>query len=113
MLQNSNDDVLEIDVEVFQQKLNSSDNFVLIDVREPHEYNICNFEKAQLIPLSELEANLDSLEKDADYIIHCKHGSRSYRAAKLMKNNGFVNVINLAGGIMDWAKRIDPSMKEY
>ncbi len=88
-------------------------DFQLIDVREVHEYDICNLE-GELIPQGEIPHNLDKIAKDKQVVIHCRSGSRSGNMVKwLESNHGFTNLHNLKGGILAWAKEIDTSMPTY
>jgi adenylyltransferase/sulfurtransferase len=103
----------EIEVKEVKEKLDRGDNFVLIDVREPHEYQICNIPGAKLIPLGEVPKRLDELDKTADIVIHCKSGMRSARACGILKAAGFEHVRNMKGGILAWSDQVDPSVPKY
>jgi len=83
-------------------------------VREPHEFAIVDM-GAPLIPVGELAQNLHRLTfpKSTEIVVHCKSGARSQRAALILKENGYTNVSNLAGGITAWADRIDTSLPKY
>jgi len=89
------------------------EDFLLIDVREPHEYQIAKIEGAKLIPLGQLESRLGELDPDADIVVHCKMGGRSAKAQDLMYANGFTNVKNMVGGILRWADEVDPTVSKY
>jgi sulfur-carrier protein adenylyltransferase/sulfurtransferase len=108
------DEVPEITVKGLKEKLDNGGGVSVLDVREPHEYEVANI-GARLIPLDELPERLIELEKDEDEIlaVHCKTGSRSARAVKLLKEAGFQNVYNLKGGITAWSEEIDPSVPKY
>ena len=103
----------EIEVTEVKEKLDRGDAFVLIDVREPHEYQICNIPAARLIPLGEVGKRLGELDPDADIVIHCKSGMRSARACGILKAAGFKHVRNMKGGILAWSDRVDPSVPKY
>jgi molybdopterin/thiamine biosynthesis adenylyltransferase/rhodanese-related sulfurtransferase len=103
----------EIEVTEVKEKLDRGDNFVLIDVREPHEYQICNIPAAKLIPLGEIGKRLDELDPEADIVIHCKSGMRSARACGILKAAGFKQVRNMKGGILAWSDKVDPSVPKY
>jgi rhodanese-related sulfurtransferase len=94
---------MEINVKDLHQKLESGDQFVFIDVREPWEYEEFNL-GAQLIPLNTLVNSMHEFEehKEDQIIVHCRSGARSGMAQGLMLANGFKNVLNLKGGIMAW-----------
>jgi sulfur-carrier protein adenylyltransferase/sulfurtransferase len=85
----------------------------VIDVREPHEWEIVHLEQARLIPLATLPAHLHEYQRDQPIVVHCKSGARSARATQLLKDAGFRNVKNLEGGILRWAQEIDPSLPTY
>jgi adenylyltransferase/sulfurtransferase len=103
----------EIEVIEVKQKLDRGDDFVLIDVREPHEYQICNIPAARLIPLGEVGKRLGELDPEADIVIHCKSGMRSARACGILKAAGFKHVRNMKGGILAWSDQVDPSVPKY
>jgi sulfur-carrier protein adenylyltransferase/sulfurtransferase len=102
-----------IDVTEVKQKLDRGDDFVLIDVREPHEYQIARIPGARLIPLGELPKHLGELDPDADIAVHCKTGGRSQKAVDLLKQNGFRHVRNVTGGITAWSEKVDPTVPKY
>ncbi len=102
-----------IDVTEVKQKLDRGDNFVFIDVREPHEYQIARIAGATLIPLGDLPKRMNELNKDADIIVHCKSGGRSQKAVDLLNQNGFKHVLNVTGGITAWSDKVDPSVPKY
>jgi adenylyltransferase/sulfurtransferase len=103
----------EIEVTEVKEKLDRGDNFVLIDVREPHEYQICNIPAAKLIPLGEVGKRLGELDPEADIVIHCKSGMRSARACGILKAAGFKHVRNMKGGILAWSDQVDHSVPKY
>jgi len=104
--------VPEITVEELKQKLDNSEGINVLDVREPHEYEVANI-GVRLIPLGELPQRLAELEQDDILAIHCKTGARSARAVKLLQDAGFQNVYNVKGGITAWSEEIDPSVPKY
>jgi len=95
--------------------LAANEEVVVLDVREPYEWEICNLavHGARLIPLGQLPDRLDELEKDARLVVHCRTGGRSRAAVELLRNAGFGGAVNLAGGIRAWAGEIDPDMPIY
>jgi adenylyltransferase/sulfurtransferase len=109
----SEEDVLEINIDQFKEIRDNGNNVVVLDVREYHEYDICNIEDSVLIPLGELADRLDELNKDDEIVVHCHHGGRSMRATQFLRDKGFKNVKNLAGGIDAWAEKFDPDMPRY
>jgi len=103
----------EIDVTELKQKMDRGDNFVLIDVREPHEYQICSIPGSRLIPLGEFPKHVDEFDRAADIVIHCKSGMRSARACGVLRQAGFQHVRNVVGGILAWSDKVDPSVPKY
>jgi adenylyltransferase/sulfurtransferase len=103
----------EIDVVELKQKIDRGDNFVLIDVREPHEYRICNIPGAQLIPLGEFPKRVGEIDSAADIVIHCRTGVRSAKACAVLRQAGFQHVRNVVGGILAWSDKVDPSVPKY
>ena len=99
--------------EELKQKLDAGDkNLFVLDVREPNEYQICNL-GGHLIPLNDLPKRVGELDASKEIVVHCKMGGRSAKAVDFLKQQGFTNVHNLAGGINAWAERIDPKMPKY
>jgi len=108
------DGIPQISVETLKRKLDAHEDFFLLDVREPHEVPIANL-GAPLIPVGQIEQRIAELapQKDREIVIHCRSGARSQKAALILKNAGFQHVENLAGGILAWADRIDPTIPKY
>jgi sulfur-carrier protein adenylyltransferase/sulfurtransferase len=102
-----------ISVVDLKAKLDRKDPFVLVDVREPYEYEICHIEGARLIPLGELPSRLSELDSADEIVLQCKGGTRSARALHVLSDAGFRKLYNLEGGITEWAERVDPSMPKY
>ncbi len=103
----------EVTVEEFKAMRNRGEDFVLVDVREPHEVAICAFPESIKIPLGTLPQNLNRLSTADEIVVHCKLGGRSAQAVQFLREAGFKKVKNLAGGINRWAERIDPTMPRY
>ena len=106
-------DVPTITAGELKAKLDRKDRFVLVDVREPYEYEICNIPGAKLIPLGELPARLSELDSADDIVLHCKVGGRSAKALRILQEAGFRKLNNLKGGITAWSEDIDPSVPKY
>ena len=102
----------QMSVRELKQRIDQGNAPVVIDVREPQEYQICNL-GARLIPMHTVPARLDEIPHDQPVVIQCKSGGRSQRVAEFLAANGYSNVSNLAGGILAWAAEIDPSMPRY
>lgn len=103
----------EISPRELKQQLNENRSVLLLDVREPHEYDIVHLEGARLIPLNELPQNVDSLNPAQETVVYCHHGTRSLYATAFLLQNGFANVKNLEGGIDQWAVEIDTTLNRY
>ena len=88
-------------------------DLVLVDVREPHEWEIAHIGGARLIPLGQLPERLGELDGHSEIVTHCHHGVRSMRALEILKGAGFGKVRSLAGGIDAWAERVEPGMPRY
>ena len=83
--------------------------FQLLDVREPHEYEMCNL-GGELIPLAQLAGRIAALDRSAHIVVHCHSGSRSAKAVSSLRAAGFENVWNVKGGIRAWLERSDPDL---
>ena len=95
-----------------KKRLDNKDDLFVLDVREPHEYQIANL-GAKLIPLNDLPLRVSELDKDREIVVHCKMGGRSQKAAEFLAQNGFTKVWNLAGGINGWSNDVDPTVAKY
>ena len=104
---------LEISVADLQQKKKSGEPFLLVDVREQWEYDICRIEGARLIPMRSISANLQQLDVDQDVICYCHHGQRSLDVAAWLRAQGVETARSLAGGIDRWSAEIDPGVPRY
>lgn len=103
----------EITVKELKELMDAHKDFQLIDVREPHEYELCNL-GGELIPQAEIPAEVARISTTKQVIIHCRSGARSGNMIQwLEKNHGFTNLYNLKGGILAWADQIDPSVPKY
>jgi molybdopterin/thiamine biosynthesis adenylyltransferase/rhodanese-related sulfurtransferase len=104
--------VPEIRPEELKTKLDAGDDVFILDVREPHEYQICNL-GGHLIPLGDLPARMNELDSGREIVAHCRSGVRSAKAVTLLRQAGFAKVKNLAGGILAWSDKVDPSVPKY
>jgi len=107
------DEVLEITVQELARLREQAADLVLIDVRLPWEWELCHLDGAELIPLNELDAHLDSLPRDRPIVTYCHAGMRSMAALQLLQAAGFRDVRSLAGGIDAWSCEIDPQIRRY
>ncbi len=104
--------VPEITVEELKQKLDAREDVFILDVREPHEYQICNL-NGYLLPLGDLPKRAHELDSSREIVAHCRSGVRSAKAVDFLRQAGFRKVKNLKGGILAWAEKIDPRMPKY
>jgi len=87
--------------------------FKLIDVREPHEYDICRIPGSTLIPLGEVARRMHELNSADEFVVHCRSGARSAKAVDFLMKSGFRKIHNLKGGILAWSDQVDPSVPKY
>jgi molybdopterin/thiamine biosynthesis adenylyltransferase/rhodanese-related sulfurtransferase len=102
----------EMQVEELKRRLDAGEDLYVLDVREPHEYQICNI-GGHLIPLGDLPKRVNELDSSREIVAHCRSGVRSAKAVGFLQQAGFKKVHNLAGGILAWADRVDPKMPKY
>ena len=91
----------------------SSQNTLVLDVREHWEYDICHINESLHIPMGKLIGRLDEIDKDKILIVVCHHGIRSRVVGQYLSSNGFENILNLNGGLDKWAQEIDKGMSRY
>jgi len=103
----------EITPRELQARLERGERIVIVDVREPHEWDIAHIEGARLIPLGELAARVHELDSADQIVLHCKTGARSARALEFLRGIGFRKLKNLKGGINAWAREVDPRLPTY
>ena len=98
---------------VLKQVLESDEQQILLDVREPYEWDICRIDGARLMPLSSFKANQTGIDLDTPIVLYCYKGVRSMSALKELKKEGFSNLRNLEGGIDRWALEVETDMPRY
>ena len=103
----------EATVRELKTRLDQQESFLLLDVREPQEFEICRIPGSVLIPLGDLPSRLSELEGRDDMIVHCKSGVRSGKAVRLLREAGYSEARNLKGGILAWIDQIDPTLPKY
>jgi molybdopterin/thiamine biosynthesis adenylyltransferase/rhodanese-related sulfurtransferase len=103
----------EISPKEVKALIDAKENFVLIDVREPHEFQIGRIPTSTLIPLGDLPKKVAELDPSANYVLHCKMGGRSAKGCDVLRQAGFKNVRNMTGGISAWSDQVDPSVPKY
>jgi rhodanese-related sulfurtransferase len=103
---------LEISPADMKQRLDRGEKFLLVDVREPWEYEMCRIEGAELIPMGLIPANLQALTTGGEVVCYCHHGMRSLDVARWLQGQG-IQAKSLAGGIDRWSQEIDPKTARY
>ena len=97
-----------------KQYLDSCDEQpLLLDVRQPWEFDICKIDNSVLIPMSQIPSKMESLDTARETVVICHHGIRSRRVAYYLEQAGFSNIINLSGGVSQWAQTVDHTMATY
>ncbi len=104
---------LEITPTELKQRLDRGEKLTIIDVREPHEYQINRIAGSTLIPLGDIPKRFNELDPEAELVMQCKSGVRSGKAADFLRAQGFKHVLNLKGGILAWIDQVDPSQPKY
>jgi adenylyltransferase/sulfurtransferase len=104
--------VTEITPRELKSRLDRGDDIYILDVREPHEYQICNI-GGHLIPLGDLPSRVNELDTSREIVAHCRSGQRSAAASEFLRKAGFRKVSNLRGGILAWSDEVDPSVPKY
>jgi molybdopterin/thiamine biosynthesis adenylyltransferase/rhodanese-related sulfurtransferase/molybdopterin converting factor small subunit len=104
----------EITATELKQRLDRGDDIQIIDVREPHEYEIGQIPNSKLIPLGQVLNRMNEIDPERETVVHCKMGGRSAKAIDALQRSGFTGkLINLAGGITAWSNEVDPSVPKY
>ena len=101
-----------ITVEQLKERM-AKGGVVVVDVREPHELDICRLNGTLHIPMGQIAERISELDPAAEILVHCRSGGRSGKVVEFLQSKGFKNVHNVAGGILAWAEKIDPSMATY
>lgn len=99
--------------EQLKQRIDAGENLFVLDVRNPPEFQICRIPGTVLVPLPELPNRLAEVPRDREVIVHCKSGMRSAKAIEFLKSQGYSKLVNLTGGILGWAEKVDPGMPRY
>ena len=86
---------------------------LLLDVREPWEFQTCHIKGSKLVPMGEIASRASELDPAMEVVVICHHGGRSMQVAMFREKQGFSEVINLAGGVDAWARTVDPGMPVY
>ena len=109
----SDPDLDEIDAIALKARMDRDEVPVLLDVRNPEEIAICRIAGSTVIPLPDLAGRLGELDRSVPMVVHCKSGARSAKAIALLREAGFTRLTNLSGGILAWARDVDPSLPTY
>jgi adenylyltransferase/sulfurtransferase len=102
----------EITPRELKTRLDRGDDLFILDVREPHEYQICNIH-GHLIPLGDLPKRVSELDSSREIVAHCRSGKRSADAVEFLQKAGFKKIWNLKGGILAWSDEVDPTVPKY
>lgn len=86
---------------------------VLLDVREPWEFQTCHIEGSLHVPMGQIPQNYRQLDARRETVVICHHGMRSMQVSQFLEKAGFINIINLTGGVDAWAREVDPNMPVY
>ena len=104
----------ELNAEELKNYLDSCDEQpLLLDVRQPWEFEVCKIDNSVLIPMSTIPSKIESLDMDRETVVICHHGIRSRSVGRFLEQSGFNNVINLSGGVAQWAQMVDTEMATY
>jgi sulfur-carrier protein adenylyltransferase/sulfurtransferase len=104
--------VPEITPRELKKRIDRGDDIFILDVREPHEYQICNL-GGYLLPLGDLSRRANELDSSREIVAHCRSGKRSAEATEFLRKAGFRKVLNLKGGILAWSDEVDPTVPKY
>ncbi|REJ88675.1 MAG: rhodanese [Planctomycetota bacterium] len=106
---------IEISCSALKAKLDAGEEFLLLDCREPEEYEAASIRGAKLLPMAETPERIGELEshRGGSVVVHCHHGGRSLRVAAFLRQQGFEQAQSLAGGIDEWSQTIDPAVPRY
>jgi rhodanese-related sulfurtransferase len=102
----------QMTVQELKQRRDAGEDIFLLDVREPHEYQIANI-GGTLIPMNQVPQRLAEIDRNREIVVQCRSGARSQRVAEFLAAQGYANVKNLAGGILAWSDQIDPKVPKY
>jgi len=103
----------DISAQDLKGRLDRKQPLVLLDVREDWETKLCRLDNATHIPIEEIELRVDELNREDEIVVYCHHGVRSAAVANYLRQLGYAKAVNLAGGLDQWARSVDPSMRQY
>jgi adenylyltransferase/sulfurtransferase len=102
----------QLSVRDLKQRIDAGENVFILDVREPYEYQIAQI-GGKLIPQNDVPQRMNEIPRDREIVVQCRSGARSQRIAEFLKQSGYTQVVNLAGGILAWSDEIDPKVQKY
>jgi adenylyltransferase/sulfurtransferase len=102
----------QITVKELKRRIDAGEDVQLIDVREPYEYQIAQI-GGKLIPQNDVANRLGEIDRNREVVVHCRSGARSQKIAEFLKQQGYPEVMNVAGGILAWSDEIDPKVQKY
>ncbi len=109
----STNGIKEITAKELKSLMDRKEKFTLLDVREPHEFQIAKIPGAKLIPLGDVAQRANELDTADDIVVQCRSGARSANAIRVLQKMGFKRLRNLKGGILAWSQDVDPSVPQY
>jgi sulfur-carrier protein adenylyltransferase/sulfurtransferase len=104
--------IAQLGVKDLKRRLDAGEDVFILDVREPYEYQIAQI-GGKLIPQNDVPQRLAEIPRDREIVVQCRSGARSQRIAEFLKQSGYTQVVNLAGGILAWSDEIDPRVQKY
>ena len=107
-----NNAIPQMTVQELKQRRDAGEDIFVLDVREPHEYQIASI-GGTLIPMNQVPQRLAEIDRNREIVVQCRSGARSQRVAEFLAAQGYPNVKNLAGGILAWSDQIDPKVPKY
>ena len=105
--------VREVSPAEYQRESAGHRGRVLLDVREPWEREIARIPQTLNVPMAEVAARLGEIDRDREIVVMCRSGGRSLKVAKYLEDQGYPSVSNLTGGILAWARDVDPTLATY
>jgi len=102
----------QITVKELKARRDACEDIFLLDVREPYEFQIAEI-GGKLIPQNDVPQRLSEIPRNREIVVHCRSGARSQKIAEFLKQSGYNDVVNVAGGILAWADEIDPTVQKY
>src|SRR5215469_4147396 len=102
----------QLSVKELKHRIDGGEDVFILDVREPYEYQIAQI-GGKLIPQNDVPKRLDEIPRDREIVVQCRSGARSQKIAEFLKQSGYSQVVNLAGGILAWSGEIDPKVQKY